>query len=169
VSPAALQLRQHVTLGQMVGSPAVDLLLSGPAAIAPAGQGTGPSALSLAPSGASGSGGAVRQAAERYLGVPYLWGGTNPATGLDCSGFTQRVFADLGVTIPRVSIDQSKAGTAVASLAEAQPGDLVFRRGSPNHIGIYLGDGQFIHAPRSGDVVKIAKLTWTPDAIRRVI
>jgi peptidoglycan DL-endopeptidase CwlO len=122
---------------------------------------------------ASGRGAQAIQAASQYLGVPYKWGGTNPATGMDCSGFVQRAFADIGVSLPRVSIDQSRAGVAVPSLAEAQPGDLVYwggRGGRPNHIGIYLGNGQMMHAPRSGDVVKIDNVrSAPPDAIRRVI
>ena len=57
--------------------------------------------------------------------MPYLWGGTDPAKGLDCSGFVQRSFRDIGVELPRVSADQARAGRPVASLAEARPGDLV--------------------------------------------
>ncbi|GGI06669.1 C40 family peptidase [Egicoccus halophilus] len=122
---------------------------------------------------ADGSAGArVLAASERYLGVPYRWGGTSP-NGLDCSGFVQRTFGDLGVKLPRVSVDQSKAGRPIASLAEARPGDLVFWYGEgnrPNHIGIYAGGNKMIHAPRTGDVVKYAEMTrGTPHAIRRVI
>jgi peptidoglycan DL-endopeptidase CwlO len=120
------------------------------------------------PSGASS---AILAAGERYLGVPYRWGGTDPASGFDCSGFVQRVFADLGVSLPRVSVDQAKAGTAVASLAEARPGDLVFWYADgkrPNHIGIYAGEGRMLVAPRTGDVVRYQDLSRTPHEIRRV-
>jgi peptidoglycan DL-endopeptidase CwlO len=132
-----------------------------------------PAPAATAP-GAGPAAGGIRiiDTARTYLGIPYKWGGTNPRTGLDCSGFTQRVFADLGVKIPRVSIDQSRAGTAVPSLAQARPGDLVYwhgKNGRPNHIGIYMGNGQMMHAPRTGDVVKVAPLrSAPPDAIRRV-
>lgn len=124
------------------------------------------------PAAAVGSGAKVLDAGERYLGVPYRWGGTSASTGFDCSGFVQQVFADLGVRLPRVSVDQAKQGRAVASMAEARPGDLVFWRGSgsrPNHIGIYAGDGTMLVAPRTGDVVRYQQITRTPDLIRRVV
>ncbi len=121
----------------------------------------------------AGAGAAVLAAGERYLGTPYKWGGTSPTTGFDCSGFVQRVFADLGVSLPRVSVDQSKQGTAVqGGIANARPGDLLFWRGSngrPNHIAIYAGDNRTLEAPRTGDVVRYKDLTRTPDAIRRVL
>jgi peptidoglycan DL-endopeptidase CwlO len=120
----------------------------------------------------AGRGAAAITAGERYLGVPYVWGGTDPARGFDCSGFVQRVFADVGVSLPRVSVDQARQGTAVASLADARPGDLVFWRADgrrPNHIGIYAGDGRMLVAPRTGDVVRYQEITRTPDGIRRVL
>jgi len=125
-----------------------------------------------APGSARASGSAILAAGERYLGVPYRWGGTDPRSGLDCSGFVQRVFSDVGVRLPRVSVDQAKQGTKVASLAEARPGDLVFWRTDgrrPNHIGIYAGNGEMLVAPRTGDVVKYQKLNRTPHEIRRIV
>lgn len=121
---------------------------------------------------ATGVTGIVEQA-TRYLGVPYRWGGSEPATGLDCSGLVQQVFDDLGVSVPRTSAEQSTVGAPVASLADARPGDLVFwassRPGQSNHIGIYVGDGQMLHAPYTGEVVKIAPLrSAPPSAIRRI-
>src|SRR5688500_8733548 len=77
------------------------------------------------PGGGEISGSDVVANATRYLGVPYRWGGADPATGLDCSGFVQQVYEDLGVDLPRVSRDQARAGTAVPDLASAKPGDLV--------------------------------------------
>jgi soluble lytic murein transglycosylase-like protein len=120
----------------------------------------------------SSSGSAVVADARRYLGVPYRWGGTDPATGLDCSGLTQRVFADLGVVLPRTAAQQATTGTPVASLADARPGDLVFfdnssARAGIDHVGIYVGNGQMIAAPTEGEVVKVQKV-GTPTAIRRV-
>ncbi len=121
----------------------------------------------------AGAGAAVLAAGEEYLGVPYKWGGTSPTTGFDCSGFVQRAFADIGVSLPRVSIDQSKEGTAVpGGLANAQPGDLLFwggNNGRPNHIGIYAGDNKMLVAPSTGDVVRYQEVTRTPDTVRRVL
>jgi len=121
----------------------------------------------------SSSGDAVIQQAREYLGVPYLWGGTDPSRGLDCSGFTQLVYASQGIDLPRVSSQQATAGTPVASLSEAQPGDLLFFDYSPSqpgidHVGIYIGDGQMIAAPQPGDVVKMQS-AGQPTVIRRVL
>lgn len=117
----------------------------------------------------TGQGQAVVEAARKYLGVPYVWGGTNPATGLDCSGLVQKVYSELGYDLPRVSYQQAEAGRPVASLAEAQPGD-VLAFGSPvNHVGIYIGDNQMIHAPRPGKDVEISSVYEAPTAIRRII
>ncbi|HYJ75892.1 MAG TPA: transglycosylase SLT domain-containing protein [Kineosporiaceae bacterium] len=107
--------------------------------------------------------------ARTFTGVPYRWGGTNPATGLDCSGLTQLVYGRLGVELPRVAADQSHAGTAVASLAQARPGDLVFFGSPAHHVGIYVGDGKMIDAPHTGSSVGVHSLYGTPSAIRRVL
>ena len=111
----------------------------------------------------------VVAAAKKYLGVPYRFGGTNPESGLDCSGFVQRAYADLGITLPRVAKDQAKAGTAVPDLAQAKPGDLLAFNSPVSHIGIYVGDNQMIVAPHTGDHVKIQTVYGTPTAIRRII
>jgi peptidoglycan DL-endopeptidase CwlO len=107
--------------------------------------------------------------ARKYLGVPYVFGGTNPETGLDCSGLVQRVYKDLGIDLPRIASDQAKVGKPVASLDQAKPGDLVAFNSPVSHIGIYIGDGKMIVAPHSGDVVKIEKVYQTPTAIRRIL
>ena len=135
--------------------------------------GTGATTSATAPTSATGTGAEVVGAATKYLGVPYKWGGTDPATGLDCSGFTQRVFADLGISIPRTSSQQATAGRPVASLAEAQPGDLVFfdnssGRAGIDHVGLYIGGGKMIAAPQEGEVVKVQDV-GDPTLIRRVL
>lgn len=100
--------------------------------------------------------GGVVGIAMRYLGVPYVWGGATPS-GFDCSGFTMYVFAQVGVSLPHYTGAQWQMGVPV-SRGDLQPGDLVFFNGL-GHMGIYIGGNQMIHAPRTGDVVKISALT----------
>ncbi len=115
------------------------------------------------------TGSAVVSDAEKYLGVPYVYGGTNPATGLDCSALVQRTYGDLGISLPRTSQEQSTLGTPVASLAQAQPGDLVGFGSPATHIGIYIGNNQMIDAPHTGEKVQIQTLTTEPTSIRRIL
>jgi cell wall-associated NlpC family hydrolase len=107
--------------------------------------------------------------ARKYLGVPYLWGGTDPRRGLDCSGLVQLVYGNLGVDLPRVSYEQAKAGRPVANLAAAQPGDLLAFGSPVHHIAIYIGNGKMIEAPRPGLDVRVSSVYETPTAIRRVL
>jgi cell wall-associated NlpC family hydrolase len=100
--------------------------------------------------------GGVVGIAMQYLGVPYVWGGASPETGFDCSGFIMYVFAQVGVSLPHHAASQFNYGTPV-SRDQLEPGDLVFFNGL-GHAGIYIGGGQFIHAPHTGDVVKISSL-----------
>jgi cell wall-associated NlpC family hydrolase len=94
--------------------------------------------------------------ALQYLGVPYVWGGSSPSTGFDCSGFIMFVFAQVGVYLPHHAASQFSYGVPV-SREQLAPGDLVFFDGL-GHAGIYIGGDQFVHAPHTGDVVKISSL-----------
>lgn len=111
----------------------------------------------------------VVDGARKYLGVPYVWGGTDPAKGLDCSGLVQLVYRNLGIDLPRVSRDQAREGVEVPSLDQAQPGDLLAFNSPVSHIAIYIGDGQMIEAPRPGRDVCVSPVYDTPTAIRRVL
>lgn len=105
------------------------------------------------------SDGSVMAYASSFLGTPYLWGGTSPSTGFDCSGFTQYVYSHFGVRLGRTTYDQIKNGYGV-SKDELKPGDLVFfgQGGNPTHMGMYVGNNTYIHAPRTGDVIKISSM-----------
>ena len=94
--------------------------------------------------------------ALQYLGTPYVWGGSSPSSGFDCSGFVAYVYAQVGVSLPHHAASQYGYGTPV-SRDQLAPGDLVFFDGL-GHVGIYIGGGQFVHAPHTGDVVKISSL-----------
>lgn len=98
----------------------------------------------------------IVNAAYGQLGVPYVWGGTSPGSGLDCSGLVQYCHSVAGISLPRVSQAQGGCGVAVSS---PQPGDMVCYG---THIGIYIGGGQMIHAPKPGDVVKISNVYGSP-------
>jgi peptidoglycan DL-endopeptidase CwlO len=117
----------------------------------------------------SADGQGVVQTALRYLGVPYVWGGASPA-GFDCSGLVQYVFTQHGIYLPHYSGHQAMMGFEVP-LAEVRPGDLVFFGTPVYHVGIAMGDGLFVHAPRTGDVVKISSLAARQDLshVRRLV
>lgn len=110
----------------------------------------------------------VVQTAATYLGIPYVWAGDSPSGGFDCSGFTQYVFAQHGVSLPHSAADQAALGFPIAP-ADIKPGDLVFFGNPIHHVGLYIGGGEFIEAPHTGDVVKISNLSGRTDlsAIRR--
>lgn len=96
------------------------------------------------------------------LGVNYRWGGNSPETGLDCSGLVRHVFSEAaGLVLPRRSEEISRAGTPIAR-SELRPGDLVFfntLRRTFSHVGIYIGDGRFVHAPSSGGAVRVERIS----------
>jgi len=98
--------------------------------------------------------------AERFVGIPYRWGGENVVDGMDCSGFVRAVYNLCGINIPRTSAEQFRTGDKV-NRDELADGDIVFFGSSTekiNHVGIYVGKGRFVHAPRRGDEIKISAL-----------
>ncbi|MCM1104712.1 MAG: SH3 domain-containing protein [bacterium] len=114
----------------------------------------------------SGRGAEVANYALQFVGNPYVYGGTSLTNGADCSGFVLAVYAQFGISLPHSATADRSMGTAVGTLAEAQPGDLVCYSG---HVGIYIGNGQIVHAstPRTG--IKISSATYKPIAcIRRI-
>ncbi|MFT8650432.1 MAG: C40 family peptidase [Bifidobacterium psychraerophilum] len=118
----------------------------------------------------SASSSAVVSYANQFVGIsPYVYGGTSPTTGWDCSGFTQYVFAHFGISLPRTSGAQASVGTAVASLADAQPGDLI---ANSTHVGIYAGGGMVVNAlkPSVGTAYSSVATSFTGGySIRRVL
>lgn len=124
-------------------------------------------------------GAAVVRAALQMRGMPYSWGGGGAGgasrgiaqgantVGFDCSGLVQYAFAKYGVNVPRVTYDQFRAGTPVPTSA-MRPGDLVFFHpgaNGPGHVGIYIGNGKYLQAPQTGDVVKVSDLSSRSDLV----
>ena len=103
----------------------------------------------------------------QFVGNPYVYGGTSLTNGADCSGFVQSVYRNFGINLPRTSGEQGACGSAVASLAEAQPGDLIWYSG---HIGIYIGNGQIVHASSAKTGIKVSNAGYrTILSIRRIV
>lgn len=120
-----------------------------------------PIAVPGAQESGDGKVGTMLQKAIALLGTPYRWGGTDPDKGFDCSGLVGYVFRNaLGIELPRVSRDMARNGELVSDRAKLAAGDLVFfgRKGRVNHVGIYLGDGRFVHAPSRGKDVTVSSL-----------
>lgn len=147
-------------------APAAALVLPAPAAIAT--PDTAPLAAQLAilqkAKDAPTSSSLVKTVLQRafsLLGTPYRWGGSSPESGFDCSGLVGYVFRTIGIDLPRVSRAMADEGTKVASRDALAEGDLVFfgKRGHIDHVGIYIGEGNFLHAPRTGRDVTVSSLT----------
>lgn len=117
--------------------------------------------------GSIASSSSVIQYASQFIGTPYVYGGTSPS-GFDCSGFVQYVYAHMGISLGRTTYDQVKEGSPVTGAL--QPGDLVFfgSPSAPHHVGIYVGNGQMIDAPRTGETVGIHNLYSDYSTARRV-
>lgn len=127
-----------------------------------------PPPVSSVPPPLPGAGAAVA-AARAQLGVPYVWAGYNPSTGFDCSGLVQWAWGAAGRYLPH-NAEMQYFATVRISADQLQPGDLVFYFAPIHHVGIYIGGGQMIHAPQTGDVVRIASIyTLTPVAFGRVV
>ncbi|THF62705.1 C40 family peptidase [Pseudothauera rhizosphaerae] len=155
----------------MYSRPLLIALLALACAASPAAHGSEPPAAPQA--GGSlmvGSGSTAQELVNQgrsYLGVPYRFGGTSPATGLDCSGLVQNVFRNaLGLQLPRTAREMAGLGSHVER-NQLRPGDLVFfntRRRNFSHVGIYVGDDQFLHAPARGGRVRVESMAtryWT--------
>ncbi len=127
-----------------------------PAAAEPSATGGESAAPAAAPAAASGVAETVVATAMAQRGKPYVWAASGPGS-FDCSGLTQYAFEAAGVSLPHSSRMQSQMGAAV-SRADLQPGDLVFFYSPVSHVGIYIGNDQMVHAPTSGDVVKVADI-----------
>lgn len=113
----------------------------------------------------------ICQYAKQFLGNPYVWGGTSLTKGADCSGFVQSVFKKYGVSLPRTSRTQANAGTQI-QYSQIQPGDLIFyaKGGTINHVAIYIGGGQVIHASSPKTGIKISNYNYrTPYKMVRVL
>jgi cell wall-associated NlpC family hydrolase len=129
----------------------IEVLAAGTGSLGGGGGGTDP--IAVAPPSRYGG---VVGIAMRYLGTPYVYGGSSPS-GFDCSGFIMYVYAQIGVSLPHNAAAQYGYGTPV-SRDQLQAGDLVFFNGL-GHAGIYVGGGSFIHSPHTGDVVKISSMS----------
>lgn len=111
------------------------------------------------------------QFAKQYVGNPYVWGGTSLTKGADCSGFVLSVYRNFGISLPRTSGAQANAGTKI-SMAEAKPGDLIFyaKGGRINHVAIYIGNGQVVHASSPKTGIKISNYNYrTPAKVVRIL
>jgi len=154
--------RTTTTADRTAGAPARPGRAPAPAKPAAPAPAPAPS-LPVAPVG-SGAGAAIA-AAQSVMGTPYRWAGASPSTGFDCSGLTMWAWARGGRSLPHSSSAQF-AATQRISLDQLQPGDLVFFNNPISHVGLYIGGGQMIHSPHTGDVVKISPITRMGKLVR---
>ena len=121
---------------------------------------TTPTQTPKAPAQTSGNAQTVINAALSQIGTPYVWGGSTPGVGLDCSGLVQYAYSRAGVSLGRITTAQEGAGQRV-SLNSLQPGDIIFwgGAGASYHDAIYIGGGQYVHAPQPGESVKIGTIS----------
>ena len=154
--------RTTTTADRTAGAPARPGRAPAPAKPAAPAPAPAPS-LPVAPVG-SGAGAAIA-AAQSVMGTPYRWAGASPSTGFDCSGLTMWAWARGGRSLPHSSSAQY-AATQRISLDQLQPGDLVFFNNPISHVGLYIGGGQMIHSPHTGDVVKISPITRMGKLVR---
>jgi cell wall-associated NlpC family hydrolase len=148
--PEAMSLSDRALL---LASDLNRLLVPGTSAVAPT--------LNGLPAAEQGKIKSVLQRAMALLGTPYRWGGSDPDKGFDCSGLVGYVFRNaLGIELPRVSREMAKSGELINDRAKLAAGDLVFfgRRGRVDHVGIYVGEGNFVHAPSRGKDVQVSSL-----------
>lgn len=115
------------------------------------------------------AGEAVVEAAKEHLGVPYLWGGTDPHNGFDCSGLVQDAYRAIGVEMPKWSRHQAEMGVEIDGIEDALPGDVLAFGDPVDHVALYVGDNRMLHAPRTGEVVKIEEIDRPIASIRRIV
>lgn len=163
--------RRQNASGSSAGSQSGSGSSSGSSAGSQSGSGNSSGAGSQSASGSTGSNVSLgRQIADfglQFVGNPYVYGGTSLTNGADCSGFVQSVYKNFGISLPRTSGEQGACGTPVGSLDAAQPGDLIWYSG---HIGIYIGNGQIVHASTSRTGIIVSNANYRPIlSIRRIV
>ena len=140
---------------------------SGAATASGASGGSSSSSKGNAASTSGGLGSRIANYALQFVGNPYVYGGTSLTNGADCSGFVMSVYQNFGISLPRTSGEQGSAGTAVYGIENAKPGDLI---AYPGHIGIYIGNGQIVHASTPASGIKVSSATYRSiSSIRRIV
>lgn len=136
------------------------------------GSSSSSSSSSNSSSSSSSTGSSIADYALKFVGNPYVWGGTSLTNGTDCSGFTSSIYSHFGYSIPRTSRDQANSAGREVSLNDLQPGDLIFYRNSSgvvNHVAMYVGGGRVVHASNAREGIKTSSYNYrTPYKARRV-